>query len=132
MERRRDLVISCLLTKYPGFQRIFERFSPDIVCFVNKLSDLIDEFSSNLIEIREYESLIMNFNEDDNFESDLTPSKRARARTNSENDQSDHSDPLYVNEPVQKRILLEERFSFEKLQEITARTSEQSMSSVAR
>ena len=40
-----------------------------------------------------------------------TRDERARVRTNSETDESDHSVPLYVeNESNQKRILLEERF----------------------
>ena len=85
------------------------------------------------MEICEFDSFtINNYENDDNveIESDFTPSKRARVRTNSETDESDHSDRLYVeNESNQKRILLEERFSWEKLQEITSKTSNQSESS---
>lgn len=66
-----------------------------------------------MIEIREFDSFTINNYENDNFEleCDVSPNKRARVRTNSETDESDHSVPLYVeNESNQKRILLEERF----------------------
>lgn len=119
MEVRRDRVLSCLLSKFPGFRKIHERFDPEIVLFTAKLVEQIDLFVSNVYDIREFDSLVLDLDDAHGpFEDKPSGSWSSAICASVQDEDDERSDPNYVEEAGERRILLEERRDWNRMEEI--------------
>lgn len=57
MDRRFNIVLSCLIKKIVTFQIIYEKFQPEYEIFADHLKLLIKDFCLNLVEVKRLSSL---------------------------------------------------------------------------
>lgn len=52
MNKRKNSILSCLLSRYPNFSRTYDNFSSEVVNLVDQLCEQIDLGSFKLIEYK--------------------------------------------------------------------------------
>lgn len=112
MSYRRNLVISCVLSKIRKFERVHVKFPNDIELFAKNIIEKIDEFCEHSLEVQQYEALYMETSDESSDESLELATSMRELKIKKEQDED------YVPEKNTKNLPLECYYSFERMQEI--------------